>query len=334
MKKIFLIIFISLQTLCLSQSQNTFSELKASTSKNYNEIASLRSGLDILSNNFEINKENYKTLYDGLGNQIQMASNSIQIILFLIAILIAAIAFFIKKFIDKNLRDIEDSKQSIDKTKEEVGKILTDVADMRKNINETKDYIDNHNKEMLVKIKRDYTLGYLKRIEKIPEDIANLVEILLASDLEKEDFLILKNGLLKIKAKNSFDTSNRNYFVALLVQHFPKETIEDMALREDLIFGIDNNINEMFDVDVESFLHSLLLVIEEKSINFIENKILLAKFFKRLYTSKHKLNNHILSCAKEMIKNISLDKAQIEEILTDTSTDTGYIDWIKNKIII
>jgi len=332
MKKLLVMIFILTQTLAFSAAQNTLLELRSSTNKNSEDIKIIQSNLNALANNFESNRDNYKTLYDGLGNQIQTASTYIQILLFILTIVVAIIVFFVERIVNKKLKEIDKSKESVEKTKDEVNKILADIENLKTNVHETKNYIDGHNEEMLLKIKRDYTLNYLKRIEKIPEDIANLVQILLASDLEKQDFVILKDGLLKIKSKGS-NISDMNYFIMLLVQHFPTETIEDMLLREDLILGISNNINGMFDVDIRSFLHSLFVKIEEKGVNFLENKILLAKFFKKLHSSSHNSNNHILNCAKDMIKNSSLDKIQIEEILTDASTDNDYINWVKTKII-
>jgi hypothetical protein len=118
-----------------------------------------------------------------------------------------------------------------------------------------------------LKIKREETVHILERLIKIPEDISNLSQQLLSRELEKEDYLILKEAYLKLKEKVSkkddgdeeddidefnFDSKidYLNSYKLLFFQHFLDLALKDPIINEDLIDYYNDSVNCAFENDI------------------------------------------------------------------------------------
>lgn len=326
MKKVYSLFFVILFSCSNVYSQMTYPEVRETVLQNKKETEELKSELVLQKERFENNKQNYQTLYDGLGNQIAIAS-------FMLIVIAAALSYFITYYIKKKQEEIQELADTAKKAVEatiEVTELLEKSTD---SINKTKLYIDDHNKELYGKIKRDFNLSYINRVVNVPEDLENLLPVMFTMEFLPEDFTKFKSI---VKNNNAKDYNVSNNAMVLLAQHFPFELISDLDLRKELLTEIKRKeMSCMFKIDVFNFLDAFSKYLKNEEMDISQKKELIVHIFYELFYSSAKKyfkkdQEEEFNYLRDLTKGSNISNNELLFILKENKdTELEYINWIE-----
>lgn len=250
-------------------------------------------------------KDNYRLLYDGAKNQNDQLGNLISYSGYLLAILGLILAWYINRQYEK-------------------------IKEMKDMVGNTKKYIDEHNKELYIKIKRDETLSLLERLMEVPEDITNICDLLLSRDLLEEDFLHIKEAYLKIKNNDISNISAQGSYITLLLQHFTYESLKDEDIRDEIILSINTqNLHSMFQRDIKNLFCHIFKYLKEFGVSDEKSKTIIKNLFYYYSKSKFLLNNELKEYIKSKLIENGFKNSVIASIAKEKAlNDNVYILWI------
>ena len=195
MKKIILFTILSISIYATENKKSLELEFNKNNLENTstkNQINELNQKINELNQDYEKQEKVNEKTFESISNQISAASLNLTIFGILFSVAAIGLGLYVT-FIERKIVLIrEENKSLLSETKlvkDEVVKINTQIQ---------KDIYG-----LFLKIKREETVHILERLIKIPEDISNLSQQLLSRELEKEDYLILKEAYLKLKEKVS-----------------------------------------------------------------------------------------------------------------------------------
>lgn len=296
MKKILLFTFFTISI--YSSEIKSFEKQKLEKNdveiiSNTDKIKTLNEKIDELNEDYEKQEKiNEKTL-DSISNQISAASFNLTIFGILFSVIAIGLGLYVTHIERKIVLIREENKSLLSETKivkDDVVKINTQIQ---------KDIYG-----LFLKIKREETLHILERLSKIPEDISNLSQQLLSRELEKNDFIILKEAYLRLKEKISLniedendifdfnqETEYLNSYKLLFFQHFLDLAIKDPIINEDLIEYYDNSVNCAFENDIIKSTTDFTEVLMEVGLQSKTKEI--NAFIKALSISKFKTFDNV-----------------------------------------
>lgn len=309
MKKIFLIILISIFYINISSAQNinTFSELRNTVEKNREDIKNLNSNLETTNNNLVIYRDTSNALYQGsvnldnnLSNQISSTNNLIAILSFLFTI----VGILLGVWIEKRYQRIKDIQEII---------------------NSTKDYIDKHNTDLYRNLKEEENKELLLRLIKIPEDINNLITLLLSRKLSKNDFKLLLEAYKEAKKSSSFSRIKDSYLM-LFAQHFPYESLTSPDLKDVMVeYHSLNSVDAMFWNDIEEYTKAIFKYSMET-----EDRELFIKLVYYIYKlDKFKKDPRLSKLFLAMKKDLAnFNETSLTGLSIEKEEGKSFLDWI------
>lgn len=268
--------------------------------------------IEIIDETISDLKSDYRLLYDGAKNQNDQLSNQISFancLLGSLSVFLTILGFSLAWYINNQFGKIEKMKNIIE---------------------DTKKAIYEHSTDLYKKLKREETLSLLMRLDEVPEDIGNIIGLLLSRELERADFLYLKTPYLKIKNILPLDQIAINNYMTLLMQHFPYESLEDLDIKRDFINNIDiSELNMMFSRDIKNFFDQTLKYLKNFDVSSKENKNIIKKLFYNYSHSKFIKNTEIQDYIKKKLTEYNMKTPQIVSILKEQApTETTYTAWI------
>lgn len=158
--------------------------------------------------------------------------------------------------------DIADQQQRINAQQQEI-KTIHDATE--KNVKELQKLhkdIQNNMSELYARLRREETIVLLKRLDEIPEDIENLSDILLARELNDDDYSLLLSAyhnlierslelssvsnVVELREKNSKFAILEESYALLFAQHFMGKSILNPELRDLLCVRFPIFFDECF----------------------------------------------------------------------------------------
>lgn len=174
---------------------------------------------------------------EAVANQIAASSHTIQAWGIIIAILAFALGFYINRM----WRRIEEATTNAQAVQQELQKLHADIR--------------NNMQTIYAKLQREETKALLAQLEKVPETMFNTEDILLARELEEEDFSHLLKAYhtliqqrLELNGKTSIPDlrvddikfiSLEGSYALQFAQHFMDKAIADPELRQIVLVDID-----------------------------------------------------------------------------------------------
>lgn len=214
---------------------------------------------------------------------IEKSLNATSLRLDIFAIIIAIISIFLSVYINRKekimqglLADVKEIEQKISKTKAEI-----------LNLNEM---INNDIEGIYERLKREETITYLKRLVYEPNDIFNLIKMLVSRELNINDFKYLLLAYKKFK-ENSVNedelirTQSQSLYLIVFYQHFCGQSITHDLVREDLICAFSSMMDSAFKKDVCNATHSLINCLN-KDASHLDRTDILYKYIVSLFNSK------------------------------------------------
>lgn len=278
--------------------------LRDSLEKSIIDIHRIESKQDILIYRIDAIDKLMEHSSSAITNELS-ASNKVltvsSLVISLVAILLGIFVTWMQSKVSKISRTVQDLSRDVEKKKNEVERL----------VNEINTDFDS----LFIRIRRADTLEYLKRLEDVPKDIANLSDLLLARELEPEDFQYLKNAYVKLvdsgdenAGGNAFVNNYGNCYRLLFFQHFCGQSVEDDFLRDRMVVDFERLVPCCFDNDIKKSLSELAPVLNKRDVTYDRVNIL-TSLLSALHKSKFKNNADVFTILKNGIADEELWRA-------------------------
>ncbi|WP_426295357.1 hypothetical protein ACN9ML_11875 [Dyadobacter endophyticus] len=138
-----------------------------------------------------------------------------------------------------------------------------------------KSWIEKEPTRIYKLIKREETLHILQKLTLVPENIKNVQNHLLTSDLEYTDFDFLKRGYLSIRLNSQSPHHSEYYqnYLHVLFHHFAFESAMDRQIRDDFFTHIHQSIRISFASDLERVIPELIRAFTLTDVKLWEKEI-------------------------------------------------------------
>lgn len=204
--------------------------------------------------------------------------------------------------------------------REETRALLNQTISTKEEVVEINRLIQEDIYGLFLKIKREETIHILKRLLKVPEDVANLSNELLSRELEKDDFEILKRAYFKLKPKNELDTglfdvlAPMDTYKLIFFQHFLDLAVKDEIIGPDLIEFYPDAISSAFENDIIKSTGDFIKAIIDKGIQNCSKEI--NSYILALSKSKYSVFKPVYEIIYNGLKNRA-DRFKFFELLND-----------------
>lgn len=188
--------------------------------------------IELLRNNVEILGSQVTSLKDLLSHSNDTIANEIAIsdrFLSIASIVFALTALLIGVYITWCSNKMDKMKKSVEQKERDIIRLKEIVESTNRQIQD-----DIHGVYERLRLEDTNTL--IERLRQVPEDISNIINLLLSRDLPETSFSILREAYDKVDKPAYI----KKYFV-LFFQHFADRILKDSKLRSYLI----KNINEL-----------------------------------------------------------------------------------------
>ncbi len=188
-----------------------------------------------------------------------------------------------------------------------------EVAKKEDAVREMSKEIQNDFDNLFSKIRRADTKALLSRLVSVPQDLSNIANILLARDLDHDDYLLLRSAYEHLLSSGDegmrFDVYGNTLgdeYVVLFLQHFPADTIKDPLLQVKMLPILENWVaSSAFPNDLIKVAKDVAPVLKDSSTPLDRLQFVLL-FRKGLYKSRYNNNENIIDSIKDGIDNNAL----------------------------
>jgi len=283
-----------------------------------NQIDSLQSQIWVLNTKSDLLMEIIGTSNDGISNQLSAASILLAIIAIVIAFLGGALGFYIRKKkleIDSIAETIEEKKKTIDSVAD-----ATEKLDLQ---------IKGNLGDLYLQLRDEETKAILDRLILEPRDISNLIQQLLARDLEDEGFPKLREAYLKYKStkddENQDEERKKNRraisisltgsydddYLLLFFQHYCCQAVQDDDIRPELVSRFVKACDLAFKRDIIKTTIDLCRALTDERSTFSKEDVLV-EYLNALNESKHRRLADLKNILEQNIQPDILLKKAIE----------------------
>ncbi len=295
-------------------------------------VDSLQGKLDVLQDKTNFLSNVIETSNDGVSNQLSATNN----LLALIAVIVAIAAIWLGILIEKRKRQIEKMAETIDSNKKAV-EALADTVDIKKKDVEvlaktTEDLDKKIHSDMTGlynDLRKEETKTLFQRIAKEPLDIDNLAQLLLARDVDPENFILLKQAYLKLQeipeVEDKIDLENgvfrikpdtENSFMLQFFQHFFYQSVKDDEIRPAFVDNFKNVFDNAFQSDIIRATEGLCKSLTDAESTFDKIEVL-TEFLKAIDGSKFQRFDVIRDILQKKVTPQAILQSAIERCKAD-----------------
>lgn len=243
-------------------------------------IATLKDNQDFLQ---KINEESISCI----SNQLNSASYNLTLFGIIFGIIAIPLGLYVTNIERKIVNINEQNKELLSKNQ----KIKEDIDVVNKLIQS-----DIYN--LFLKIKREESVHILDRLVKVPKDISNVYQSLLSRDLEREDFIKLKQAYSQLgDIRNEF---HQKYHL-LFFQHFIDLSLKDKELRKNISEFIPIGISSAFENDILKSTFDFANLLVNNGIQEYKSEVNM--FFKGLTNSEFKKFENVYELLFDNLKS-------------------------------
>ena len=257
------------------------------------KVDSLQAKLDVLQVKTDLMYSVVESANSGVANQL----STITLWLEFIAIVIAVGGGILGFYISKKRREIEKMAQTVDEKAVKVDSIAKTTKDLDNKIH-------NDLTGLYQQLHQEETKSLLERLVLEPLDISNIIKLLLARDIDENNFGLLREAFLKFletvrddSNENATDENdyaiggsyyepNYNYQI-LFFQHYCEQSIKDDVIRPYMMEQLIDIIDGAFKRDMLKSTKGLCKALSDEYSTFDKEDVLIG-FLKALNNSKHK----------------------------------------------
>lgn len=217
-------------------------------------------------------------------------------------------------------------QQKVSKMSKNIEEKEQKIICLANTVEETDKKIHSDISGLYAQLRKEETMTLLHRLEEEPEDISNLVDLLLARPLDDDGFPILKKAFEKLMAIHLevgkdvlVDSSLETRYILLFFQHYLFQSILDDKLRSEVVKDLDSCMNCAFKHDIIKSTKDFCRALSNDDATF-EKKQLLIDYLKALNQSKYKDLEELKDLFQEY-----LDKDLLVDAIDKCTTDKVYL---------
>ncbi len=191
--------------------------------------------------------------------------------------------------------------------------LKSDVDEKESSVRELVGQVNRDIDGLYVRIRKADTRSILERLTEVPQDIANVSELLLARELQPEDFPLLKTAFVKLLDSDDFDLSGSfgtasigDQYAGLFAQHFLAESLRDIIIKPHVLNVFEEWVaDNAFPNDLEKAAKDIAPLLKDISLK-VDKMDLLRKYVKGLMASRYKDNTAFVNKVKSYIGDDAL----------------------------
>lgn len=199
----------------------------------------------------------------------------------------------------------------INKVANKMNSSLKEANNIEKKVIELNEMIQEHPKKLYKKIKKEELLEYSIRLSRSPQDISNILTLLLVVELEEIHFNYIKKGFLNIEIHAKHLHENEPHFIdgykekyaLLFFQHFLGLSLSDEKIKKEIQKRLNYLMICSYDIDMYKSTKDMAEVITaigiEKHIDF------LISFITNIGLTGHDGDNRIYEILFNSLEGIS-----------------------------
>ncbi len=212
-------------------------------------------------------------------------------------------------------------QKKISKMNDSIEKKEQNIMLLTQKVEDTNNKIQSDINGLYKQLREEETTTLLKRLEEEPQDINNIMGLLLARSIGIEGYLPLKTAylnLLKIRVelKEEDFFSYKISYLILFFQHFLYLSMLDDDIREDLREEFEKICWCAFKRDIIKSTKEFCLVLSKSDVPF-EKEPILVDYLKAINQSKFRELVELKNIFQDEIKNQSLLVEAIDKCTTD-----------------
>ena len=304
-------------------------------------IDSLQTKFDVLQAKNDLFCSVVESANDGVSNQLSATNN----FLALIAVILTIAAIGLGLLIDNRKRQIEIMAKTVDEKKETVeklAKIVDEKADKVDTISKTTEELDkqiHNNLSALYKdLREEETKTLFQRLVKEPLDINNIGQLLLAREVDTDNFQLLKEAFVKLPEQPeigddsdidsvilSMNSDTKHSFMLQFFQHFFYQSVKDDDVRPAFVENFKNVFDNAFESDIIRATEGLCKALADEDSKF-DKEYVLTEFLKAINTSKFENFALLRKMLEDNLNKQGLLKSVIEKCKSTNFTLTLFKD--------
>lgn len=302
---------ITIDSLCVDIVEGHLTDINCT-------VDSLKSQLDLLQTKSDVLLHIVETSNDSVANQLSSAS----VFLTVISIIFAIGGVLLGIYFNKKKKEIDAIAKTVEESRQRVDEISATTVALDKQIHSSI-------KDLYQQLRIEETNTLLDRLILEPNDIGNLIHLLLARDLDDAGFNKLREAYLKLLCEPDPDEqlpqdgryiklrpTHLEDYSLLFFQHYCYQAIKDDKIRPELVKGFENNCKKAFKRDIIKTTIDLCKALSEETSSFNKNVVLLA-YIKALNNSKHK----DLPDLKNILEQNITPKSLLQDVLEQCKND-------------
>lgn len=278
--------------------------------------------------------EDYTALYDTYFRTIQEMVNvsndtvanqlsAINTLLVIVSLVLVLVGAGISLYINAINHKLKKIKMSVEAKRKEVETWAKNIADIDMMIKE-------NISGLYQKLRLEETKALLQRLCDEPSDINNLGRLLLARDIPKDMFGMLKDAYCSLlqnckeRLGNSYDVDT---YHILFFQHFLEESLRDDYLRPEIVESFNVVVKCAFKNDLVKSTEGLCRAINDPTVIF-DREDVLARYLSAINSSRYSKSKEvkeILQCqlnARGLLTE-AIEKCRSENVCLFMFCDEG-----------
>ncbi len=299
-----------IDSIWVSSTEGKLSDLSSAVDSLQCQLNALQAKNDLLTGIIE-------PANDCVANQLSSATYFLEII----AIGIAIFGSILGIYISKKKKQIEAIAATIDEKEKTIKTVSEATRELDKQIK-------GNIGELYKKLRNEETKALLDRLVLEPRDIGNLIQPLLARDLDEEGFSKLREAFLKLKKEPEDDkldermgfvklsASSDEDYILLFFQHYCYQALKDDEIRAGLVKGFNNNCKKAFKRDLIKTTLDVCKALDEDASTFNKEEVLVT-YLKALNNCKYRKLEDLRNIFEQNITKKELLQKAIDKCKAD-----------------
>lgn len=240
--------------------------------------------------------ETQKEIISQEQSAIENSMGAVNTLLAVFSLIITIGGIFLGWFINRKEKNVQSLLEQVETKKEEVEKLEEKTSNTRKEVMELSDNINKDIEGLYAKLRREETITHLKRLVYEPNDIGNMIPLLLSRELIESDFKYLLTAYRNLENKDDNGIvsdglfaqrlSRKGQYLLLFYQHFCGQALCHKLVATEIVSFFPYLLECAFKNDVVSSTTSMVNYFNrgEVAVNKVETTYL---YLKALHESKY-----------------------------------------------
>lgn len=280
------------------------------------KVDSLQAKLDALQGKTDFLSNVIETANDGVSNQLSATNN----LLALVGVIVTIAAIWLGVLIEKRKRQISQMAETIDSKKKTVEELAGTVDIKKQEVEALAKTTEDLDKKIHSDItglyndlRKEETKTIFQRLVKEPLDIDNLSSLLLAREVDSDNYPLLKQAYLNLPEKIErsplkdgylvVQSDSKHNYMLQFFQHFFYQSVKDDDIRPVFVENFKNIFDNAFDSDIIRATEGLCKALTDADSKFDKADVLF-EFLKAINISKFR---NFASLRKLLEDNLNID---------------------------